>query len=103
MSTFYLLPPRTVLGERLAGFLNGLLPGLDWTLAARADLTLALESALSDRRDVFIVYREDLPEGEHPAEALTSAYGAEVGDEVVEVRVAAALGELVARRWRISA
>lgn len=102
MSTFYLLPPRPVLGDRLAGFLQALLPGLDWDVATRANLAAAIEAAASAHADVYVVHREDLPEGAHPADALTEAFGAEIGDEVIEVRVARA-GELTARRWRISA
>jgi hypothetical protein len=103
VSTFYLLPPRPVLGDRLANFLQALLPGLDWDVATRANLAAAIEAAASIHDDVYIVHREDLPADEHPADALTEAFGAEVGDEVVEVRVGTRAGELTTRRWRISA
>ena len=38
MSTFYVLPPRPVLGERFAGYLKTLFPGLDWNQAAWTEL-----------------------------------------------------------------
>ena len=101
MSTFYLLPPRPVLGERLAGFLQNLLPGLDWDTSARADLAGALTAAAAEQDNVFVVHREDLPEGEPPARALADGFGAAPGDEVVEVRPGPKPGELSARRWAI--
>ena len=103
MSTFYLLPPRPLLAERLADYLQSLLPGLTWTVDAGADLAEALAAAVARRPDVYLVHREDLPEGESPARALADGYGAEPGDEVVEVRPAAKPGEWTARRWRLGA
>jgi hypothetical protein len=103
MSTFYLLPPRPVLGERLAGFLRAVLPGLDWDVQTRVNLTEAISAAAEVHDDVFVIYREELPEGETPSEALTTAFGAESGDEVVEVRPGPHPGELTTRRWRVGA
>lgn len=101
MSTFYLLPPRPLLGERFAEFLQSFFPGLDWDCARRLALADALGEAASGRPDVFVVYRDDLPEGESPSRALADGFGAEAGDEVVEVRAGPAPGELRARRWRL--
>jgi hypothetical protein len=101
MSTFYLLPPRPLLGERFAEFLQGFFPGLDWDCARRVALADALGEAASGHPDVFVVYRDDLPEGEPPARALAEGFGAEAGDEVVEVRTSCSPGELTARRWRV--
>jgi hypothetical protein len=102
VSTFYLLPPRPVLGERLAGFLQSMLPGLDWDTAARADLAETVAAAASVHADVFVVYREDLPDGEPPARALADGFGAAPGDEVVEVRPGPRPGEMTARRWKVA-
>jgi hypothetical protein len=102
MSTFYLLPPRPALGEHLTGFLRGVLPGLDWDTATRAELAETIAAAASAHRDVFVVYREDLPQGEPPARALVDGFGAAAGDEVIEVRPGALPGELTARRWRVA-
>jgi hypothetical protein len=101
MSTFYLLPPRPVLGERLAGFLQGILPGLDWDTPTRAHLAEAVMAA-AVHPDVFVVYREDLPPGESPARALADGFGAETGDEVIEVRPGPKPDELTVRRWRLT-
>ena len=104
MSTFYLLPPRPVLGERLAGFLQGVLPGLDWDTATRSQLAEAV-AVVAAQQNVFVVYREDLrAAGEPPARALMRRlWGCEVGDEVIEVRPRERTqpGELTSRRWKI--
>jgi hypothetical protein len=105
MALFYLLPPRPFLGERVAGFLQTFLPGLDWDGARRPELAEVFTDALSARRpggaDVYVVYREDLPAGEAPARALVDGFGAEAGDEVVEVRPGPRPGEVLTRRWRV--
>jgi hypothetical protein len=101
MSLFYLLPPRPLLGERFAGFLQTVFPGLDWDVAERSGLAELLGSAADGRRGVYVVYRDDLPEGETAARALADGYGAEEGDEVVEVRPGGRPGEWTTRRWRL--
>src|SRR5260370_2717489 len=100
MSTFYLLPPRPLLGARFADYLRTLFPGLNWADAVWPDLAEMLGAAASRHPDVYVIYREDLPEGEEPARALAEGFGAEAGDEVVEVRPGAAPGGLTARHWR---
>jgi hypothetical protein len=109
MATFYLLPPRPLLGERLAAFLQALLPGLDWDSGTRGNLAEAVLGACvgpgagsAAHLDVHVVYREDIPAGETPARALADGYGAEPGDEVVEVRPGARAGEFASRRWRVA-
>ena len=101
MSTFYLLPPRPLLADRFAAFLGGLFPGLDWGAARRLGLTDALETAVGEHTDVYVVYREDLPEGQPLPQALADAFGAEPGDEVVVVRATGRPGEVSTQRWRI--
>jgi hypothetical protein len=100
MSLFYLLPPRPLVGDRFVCFLQALLPGLDWNVQERRELADLLASIASRREDVFLVYREDLPSGESVARALADGFGAEEGDEVIEVRVGLS-GELSSRRWRL--
>jgi hypothetical protein len=101
VSTFYLLPPRPVLGDCVARFLQGFFPGLDWDAARRAELAEAVGAA-AGRADVYVVYRDDLPAGELPERALVDGFGARPGDEVVDVRPTARPGELAARRWRLA-
>lgn len=101
MSTFYVLPPRSVLADRLADFLTGLLPGLDWTRIAPTEVSDWLSTATSRLTDVYVVHREDLPAGEPVRRALADGFGAEAGDEVVEVRVGLGAADLTTRRYRL--
>jgi hypothetical protein len=102
MATFYLLPPRAILEESFGRFLNTWLPGLHRPVVCGAELAALLQDHLADRTDVFVVFREDLPDGIDCVDALRDAFGVEVGDEVVELRLAA--GERVtSRSWRMGA
>jgi hypothetical protein len=101
MAVFYLLPPRPLLGDRMVQFLQSIFPGLDWDCASRAALADVVGTAAERRGAVFVVYREDLPPGEPPARALVDGFGAEPGDEVVEVRPGGPVEALASRRWRI--
>jgi hypothetical protein len=102
MSRFYLLPSRPELGQRFANYLHELFPGLDWPTSTWADLAESLGTVAARAPDVFVVYREELPEGEDITTALTDAFGAEAGDEVVEI-LPGSRGELSTRRWKLGA
>lgn len=99
MSLFYLLPPRPLVAEHLASWL----PGLDLQGTARRELPDLLAAVAAGQSDVHVVFREDLPDGEDPGRALADGFGAESGDEVVEVRPGLRPGELTSRRWRVPA
>ena len=101
MSTFYILPPRPLLGERVAAFLNDLFPGLSLNAAGCTELTEHLSDAAAGQPDVYVIYREDLADDATP-EALCNGYGAEDGDEVVEVCAGVNPGEWSAQRWRVA-
>jgi hypothetical protein len=96
MATFYLLPPRPILGDHLLDSLERFLPGLDWTISARRHLMEVFLDSLDLADDIFLVFREDLPHGVPAEVALVDGYGAEPGDEVIEVR-----SGLPTRRWHI--
>jgi hypothetical protein len=101
MSIFYLMPPRPFLGDRFADFLQTLFPGLAWDSSSRTNLADLLGDAASDRDGVYVIYRDDLPREEASVQALVDGFGAESGDEVVEVRPSGRPGEIITRRWRI--
>jgi hypothetical protein len=103
MSTFYVLPPRPLLGRRFAAFLTTWFPGLDWQGSAWPDLAETLGAAAGSHPDVYVVYREDLPEGTDPARALAEGFGAEAGDEVIEILPGGGPADVTARRWRLPA
>ena len=98
MSTFYVLPPRPLPARAFADFLRGLLPGLDLARLTWGELADTLGGLLRGQDDVYLLHREDLPEGADAAEALAHGFGAEAGDAVIEVG-AAAPGAV--RRWRL--
>jgi hypothetical protein len=97
MATFYLLPPRTDLERTLADVLGRLLPGLPLPADAWDVVADRLRSAAGWADDVFLVPRDELPEGESVAETLVAAFGAEPGDRVVEGAGRGASG----RAWAI--
>jgi hypothetical protein len=96
VATFYVLPPRPLPARPYADFLRGLLPGLQPARATWGDLAETLGGLLSGQ-DVYLLHREDLPEGEDASAALAHGFGAEAGDEVVEVGAPGT----VLRRWRL--
>jgi hypothetical protein len=99
MATFYLLPPRALLADHLADWLNRAMPGVDWDVSSRRHL-VELVSVAAARPGLYLLHRDDLPVGEPAEQGLREAFGAEGGDEVVEVRMARP-GEFVSRRWLI--
>lgn len=101
MATFYLLPPRPVLGERFARYLRTFFPGLEWTAPTWPNLADTLGTAAAQHPDVYVVYGEELAQGDDPAQALVEGFGAEAGDEVIEIRPGVKPGELTTRRWRL--
>ena len=95
MATFYLLPPRACLEQALGEVLARLLPGLPMPAESWEAITDRLRSAANWPDDVFLVPRDDLPDGEPVGGALAAAFGAEPGDRVVEV----SLAQKSARAW----
>jgi hypothetical protein len=103
MSRFYLLPPRPELGARFAAFLQLFFPGLDWDSDMRVNLADGLGEAAGCHEGVIVVYRDDLPVGEPVLRALVDGFGAEPGDEVIEIRPTGRGPEIDNRRFRIAA
>jgi hypothetical protein len=97
VSTFYVLPPRPLPARPYAEFLRIVLPGVDLSRVTWGDLAETLGGLLRPRDDVYLLHREDLPEGEPAADALASGFGAEEGDEVIEI----AGPGIAVRRWRL--
>jgi len=101
VSTFYVLPSRPLLGERFAGYLGTLFPGLEWAGPAWVELAEVLGAAVARHPDVYVVHAEDLPDGEDVGRALADGYGAEPGDEVIEIIPQGRAGQVTARRRRL--
>ncbi len=99
MATFYLLPPRACLEEALAQLLHRFLPGLPLPEEGWELVVDRLASAAHWPADVFLVPRDDLPEEEPLGEALIAAFGAEPGDQIIEVPLQSG----VPRCWTLTA
>src|SRR4051794_36258548 len=87
MATFYLLPPRNCLEQAVSDLFGKLLPGLPLPADAWDALVQQLAVSAGWPDEVFLVPRDELPEGD-PGAALAEGYGAEPGDRVVEVGLA---------------
>jgi hypothetical protein len=99
MATFYLLPPRESLERMLGDVLTRLLPGLPLPAESWDVVTDRIGSVANWPDDVFLVPRDDLPDGEPVASALVAAFGAEPGDRIVEV----SLAQKAPRSWVLAA
>jgi hypothetical protein len=103
MSTFYLLPARPHLGRLFGQYLESVFPGLHWDHEAWTDLAESLGAAANRHAEVYVVYREDLPDDVEKAEALQTNFGAEPGDEIVEIVDVIPGKSPATRRWRLDA
>jgi hypothetical protein len=99
MATFYLLPSRQALGQRFGDFLSAVFPGLSWKRGAWTDLAETLGSAAGSHAGVYVVFREDLADEHAPEESLARDFGAEPGDDIIEVHTA----NLAVSRWKMGA
>jgi hypothetical protein len=66
-------------------------------------LAETLGQAAAGQADVFVVHREDLPQEDDLAQALADGFGAEAGDEIIEILPVGEPGQVTARRWRLAA
>jgi len=102
MATFYVMPPRPLLGQKFGDFLGGLFPGRSWQKGEWTELAESLANAAEGHPGVYVVFSEDLAE-DVPAEiALQRDFGAEAGDEVIEVRSTKTFSDWNVRRWRVA-
>ena len=101
MSTFYVMPARPQLGAHFADMLASLFPGTAWPREDWLDLAEALGAAAMGQSECYVVYAEDLPADTTLENGLIEFFGAEPGDEVIEVRLGRNLAEIATERWRI--
>jgi hypothetical protein len=100
MATFYLLPPRSVLETAFGDILTRLLPGLPLPVESWEAIIDRIASAAGWPDDLFLVPRDDLPPGESFGESLAAAFGAEPGDNVVEISLSRS--PTTVRQWILS-
>jgi hypothetical protein len=103
VSIFYVLPARPVLGEHFAGYLASLFPGLKWRQSAWTNLAETLGAAAVQHGDVYVLYRDDLPDEDDLTQVLVEGFGAEEGDQIIEIQAGPPHGEMSACYWRLNA
>jgi hypothetical protein len=99
MATFYILPPRECLEQSVAAFVERLVPGLPAPASWLDDL---LHGLTANQPGVYLLHREDLSGGDAATE-LIDGFGAEPGDEVVEVGLSVGGRMPSVRRWSLPA
>jgi len=101
MAVFYVLPPRPALGKCLASMLQPFIPGASINQDACADFVDSLVSGSPEGAESYVVFREDLPDGEDVNTALREGFGAEDGDQIVFVSMGSQPGEPRVKLWKI--
>ena len=100
MSTFYVLPPRECLEQNVSEFVARVLPGVSAPATLWEDLLGLLAAGCYE---TYFIHREDLPGEGDVADDLGAGFGAEPGDEAVEVGLAAGSAPARVRRWMVPA
>jgi hypothetical protein len=102
MATFYVLPPRPLFEDSLNSFIKSWFPGLALSQNTVHEMAEAIQAhCCSGCDDTFLVFRDDLPDESDSSAALREHFGADFGDDVIELRLGARHGELVQRSWRV--
>lgn len=101
MTTFYILPPREHIEHAVAEFLNRLLPGVPAQPKLTRRFPDLIAAAHPRPEELFFIHREDMPGLGDVTEDLTRCFGAEEGDEVVEIGPSSGLNPARVQRWTI--
>jgi hypothetical protein len=99
MATFYVLPSRHLFGQRFAELFESLFPGVRYSPWDWPDLAETLAADVAGRGDVHVVYREDLDERVSLRDALMQHFGADLGDEIVEIQFGPGLNQFFHQQW----
>ncbi len=85
MATFYVLPARPLVEQMMDRMLAECLPTLPSPLIPLDQFTDLVRDHAERKPNIFVVYRDELPEGTDILEGLRDAFGAESGDDVIEL------------------
>ncbi len=99
MATFYVLPSRHQLGQRIGEVLTSLFPGTQYSPWDWPDLAEGLAALAEAQGDAHVVYREELDEQLSVKDSLVRHFGAEIDDEIIEIQFGAGLTQFLHQRW----
>ena len=90
MAVFYLLPPKSMVAQRWGCFWRMVLPGAELPPGPSApdsqDWTEMLAQSAENRPGVFVVFRDELADPKDMVNSLRDGFGAEPGDQLIDVR-----------------
>ena len=101
MATFFVLPPRPFIQTALESFLESWFPGLNHAAAAWPEVGDVFDTALAGEASTYVIYRDELAEDGGVERGLRDRFGAEAGDQVIEVRGSPCNGEVRTRTWQL--
>jgi hypothetical protein len=101
MATFYVLPPRECLEQALSQFCGQVLPGMPVPVDLCEQFLTHWANGLSEMSESLCLHREDLPATGDMQTDLVEAFGAEVGDQVVEIAWSGGSAPAPVRTWTI--
>ena len=100
MATFYVLPARPLFEQMIDRLLAEWLPTVPGPVIPAEELTDLVRANAERKADIFIVYRDELPEGVNVIDGLRDAFGAENGDDITELHLAPN-GQVRAKSFRL--
>jgi hypothetical protein len=98
MATFYVMPSRQLVGQRYADFLTSLFPDARFAPSEWLDLADSLAGAIAGQGR-YVVHREELDDEMSVRDALLRDFGADLDDDIIEVRFGPGLCQFVHERW----
>jgi hypothetical protein len=99
MAKFYVLPSRSLFGQRFGELFSSLFPGTQYSAWDWPDLAEALAGMVEAQAGAVVVYREDLDESLSVKDALLRHFGAALDDDIIEVQFGPGLNQFVHQQW----
>jgi hypothetical protein len=89
MARFYVLPPRSFVGQQYASLLREFFPGRPIDRYELSDLAESLAANVEKDPHAIVIFEEDLADDAPVEIVLRRDFGAEPGDEIIDIRVGA--------------
>ena len=98
MATFYVMPPRHLVGQRYGDLLTSLFPGTRFSPWDWPELAESLAGTIQGPA-AYVVYREELDDDLSVRDSLLRDFGAALDDDVIEVRFGPGLAQFLHDHW----